>query len=62
MIPVLVYVDINMLGENLRTVRVTREVFIKASKGIGLEVNAEKTKYMITCRQKNVAQNHNSQP
>ena len=39
-----------MLGENLRTVRKNTEIFIKYSKGIGLEVNSEKTKYMITSR------------
>ena len=45
----LVYADdVNMLGENLQTVRENAESFIKASKDIGLEVNSEKTKYMIT--------------
>ena len=34
----------NMLGENLQTIRENTEVFIKASKDIGLEVNSEKTK------------------
>ena len=48
----LVYADVIMLGENLQTVRENAEIFIKASKDIGLEVNSEKTKYMITsCRQ-----------
>ena len=37
-----------MLGENLQTVRENTEIFIKASKDIGLEVHSEKTKYMIT--------------
>ena len=45
----LVYVDdVNVLGENLQTIRENTEIFIKASKDIGLEVNSEKTKYMIT--------------
>ena len=36
----LVYADdVNMLGQNLQTVRENTEIFIKASKGIGLEVN-----------------------
>ena len=35
----LVYADgVNMLGENLQTVRENVEIFIKASKDIGLEV------------------------
>ena len=56
----LVYADdVNMLGENLQTVRENREIFIKASKDIGLEVNSDKTKYMITSRRQNLIQNQN---
>ena len=56
----LVYADdVNMLGENLQTVRENAGIFIKASKGISLEVNSEKTKYMITSRPQNVLQNQN---
>ena len=33
--------DVDMLGENLQTVRENIEIFIKASKEIGLEVNSE---------------------
>ena len=32
---------------------------LKASEDIGLEVNCEKTKYMITSRQQNIVQNQN---
>ena len=46
----LVYTDVNMLGENLQTIRENTEIFVKASKDIGLEINCEKTKYMITSR------------
>ena len=52
--------DTNMLGENLQTVREKAEILIKASKDIGLEVNSEKTKYMITSRHLNVIQNQNT--
>ena len=47
--------DVNMLGENLQTARENTEIFIKASKDIGLEIHSEKTKYMymITFRQQN---------
>ena len=56
----LVYADdINMLGENLQTVRENAEIFIKATKDIDLEVNSDKTKYMITSRHQNVIQNQN---
>ena len=51
--------DVNMLGENLRTVRENAEIFIKATKDIGLEVKSKKTKYMITSRHQNVIQNQN---
>ena len=44
----------SILGENLQTVRENTEIFIKASKDIGLEVNSGKTKYMITSLQQNI--------
>ena len=47
----LVYADVNMIGENSQTVSKNTEIFIKASKNIGLEVNSEETKYMITYRE-----------
>ena len=51
----LVYADdVNMLGENLQTVRENTEIFIKASKDIDLEVNSDKIKYMITSHQQNI--------
>ena len=44
----LIYVDdVNMLGENLQTVRENAEIYIKASKDIGLEVNSENTSLNI---------------
>ena len=39
--------------------RKNAEIFIKASKDIGLEVNSEKTKYVMTSRHQNVIQNQN---
>jgi ribosomal protein S1 len=35
------------------------EALVVASKEIGLEVNAEKTKYMVMSRDQNAGQNHN---
>ena len=56
----LVYADdVNMLGENLITVRENAEIFIKASESNGLEVNSENTNYMIISHHQNVIQNHN---
>ena len=37
--------------ENLQTIRKNTEILVKASKDTGLEVNSEKTDYMITSRQ-----------
>ena len=40
-----VYADVNMLGENLQTMRENTKIFKKASKDISLEINSGKTKY-----------------
>ncbi|KAJ4429926.1 hypothetical protein ANN_22130 [Periplaneta americana] len=56
----LVYADdVNMLGENTQTIRENREILLEASKAIGLEVNPEKTKYMIMSRDQNIVRNGN---
>ncbi|KAJ4434306.1 hypothetical protein ANN_22860, partial [Periplaneta americana] len=56
----LVYADdVNMLGENPQTIRENREILLEASKAKGLEVNPEKTKYMIMSRDHNIARNGN---
>ncbi|KAJ4426515.1 hypothetical protein ANN_27329 [Periplaneta americana] len=56
----LVYADdVNMLGENTQTVRENTEILLEASKAIGLEVNPEKTKYMIMSRDGNIVRNGN---
>ena len=50
--------DVNVLGENLQTVRENAEIFIKARKDIGLELYSEKeTKYMVAPRHQNIVQN-----
>jgi len=44
----LVYADnVNILGGSLHTVKENAETLILASKEIGLEVNADKPKYMV---------------
>jgi hypothetical protein len=54
----LVYADdVNILGGSMHTIRKNTEVLLIASNEIGLEVNAEKTKYMVMSRDQNAGQN-----
>jgi hypothetical protein len=56
----LVYADdVNLLGDSINTIKENSETLLKASKDIGLEINAEKTKYMIMSRHPNSRQNQN---
>ncbi|KAJ4437069.1 hypothetical protein ANN_17204 [Periplaneta americana] len=56
----LVYADdMNMLGENPQTIRENTGILLEASKEIGLEVNPEKTKYMIMSRDEKIVRNGN---
>jgi hypothetical protein len=48
--------DVNLLGDNIDAVKKDTETLIDASKEVGLEINVEKTKYMLLFRQKNVGQ------
>jgi hypothetical protein len=55
----LVYADdVNLLGDNIDTIKKNMETLIDASKEIGLEVNTEKTKYMLLSRHQNVGLNY----
>jgi ribosomal protein S2 len=45
-------------SENINTIKKTMETFIYASKEVGLEVNTEKTKYMLLSCHQNVGKNH----
>jgi hypothetical protein len=55
----LVYADdVNLLGDNIDTIKKKTESLIDLIKAVGLEVNAETTKYMLLTRHNNVGQNH----
>jgi hypothetical protein len=53
----LVYADdVNLSGDNIDTIKKNTVALIVASKEVGLEVNAEKTKYMLLSRHQNAGQ------
>jgi hypothetical protein len=56
----LVYIDnVNILGGSIHTINKNTVTLVAAKKEIGLEVNADKTKYMIMSRDQNAGQSHN---
>jgi hypothetical protein len=55
----LVYADVNLLGDNINTIKKNTATLIDTSKEVGLEENAEKTKYMLLSRHQNGGRNHN---
>jgi hypothetical protein len=42
--------DVNPLGDNVDTIKKNTGILIDAIKEVGLQVNAEKTKYMLLSR------------
>jgi hypothetical protein len=46
------------VGENIDTVKENKEALLDASKELGLEVNPEKTKYMLMPRNQKVGNKH----
>jgi hypothetical protein len=56
----LVYADdVNLLGDSVNAIKENSETLLEASRDIGIEINAEKTKYMIMSRHPNSGQNQN---
>jgi hypothetical protein len=55
----LVYADdVNLLGDNMDTIKKHTETLTDASKEVCLKVNAEKSKYMLLSHHQNAGQNH----
>jgi hypothetical protein len=50
--------DINILGGSVHAVKKNTEALVAATKENGLEVNADKTKYMVVSRDQNAGRNH----
>ena len=50
--------DVNILGGSVHTVKKNAEALVAATKEIGLEVNAHKTKYMAVFRYQNAGRIH----
>jgi hypothetical protein len=48
---------VNQLGDSIDTIEKNTETLINVTKEVGLEINVEKTKYMLLSRQQNASQN-----
>jgi hypothetical protein len=49
--------DVNLLGDNIDTVKKNIKTLIDASKEVGLEITIEKSKHMLLSHHQNVGQN-----
>jgi len=52
--------DVNILCERVHTIKTNTEASLVGRKDDGLEVNADKTKYMVMSRNQKAGRNHNN--
>jgi len=50
--------EVNILSENINAIKKKIESLLEASREVGLEVNTEKTTYMVVSHCQNTGQNH----
>jgi hypothetical protein len=50
--------DVNLLIDNIDTIKINTASLIDDSKEVGLDVHAEKTTYILLSRHQNARQNH----
>jgi hypothetical protein len=50
--------DVNILGGSIHIVKENAEALVAATRETGLEVSADKTKYMVMCRDQNAGRIH----
>jgi hypothetical protein len=51
--------DVNILGGSIHAIKKNTKTLVVASKEVGLEISAEKAKYMVMSRGQTAEQNHN---